>query len=358
VIEMEAVDGLWRVARLDLDETPRAHLEACEPAEAPSAVLPDWTPAPSVEPAAPPVLYLLDLPPLSGSEEDTRPVVAAAVYPWRSMDIFAGSSVAALTVRARATQAAGVGVTLSDLEPGPLFRFDEATRLSVQVEGVLLASADEDAVLAGANALAVLTPSGEWEIIQFRTAVATGEDAWELSGLLRGQAGSDPAMVSTPAGAAVVVLGDGLERADVSQGERGLPLIWRAAPAGGPPSGSAMTETAFTWTALGLRPWSPAHLKLKSDPGGLALSWIRRARLYGDNWDGEPPLGEETELYRIEVLDGSTVVRTEEVTAPSFLYTTAMQAADFPSGTPDPLTVRVRQYSASYGWGVPSTRAL
>lgn len=358
VIEMEAVDGLWRVVRLDLDETPRAHLEACEPAQAPSAVLPDWTPAPSVEPAAAPVLYVLDLPPLSGSEEDTRPVVAAAVDPWRSMDVFAGPSVAALTVRARATQAAGVGVTLSTLEPGPLHRFDEASRLTVQVEGVLLQSAEEDAVLSGANALAVLTPAGEWEVIQFRTAVAVAEDTWELSGLLRGQAGSDPAMVTTPVGAAVVVLGDGLERADVSQGERGLPLIWRAAPAGGPPSGSAMTETAFTWTALGLRPWSPSHLKLTSNPGGLALSWIRRARLYGDSWDGEPPLGEETELYRVEVLDGAAVVRTEEVTSPAFLYTTAMQATDFPSGTPDPLTVRVRQYSASYGWGAPSTRAL
>jgi len=358
VIEMEEVDGRWRVVRLDLDETPRAHIEACEPAEAPSATLPDWTPAPPVEPAAPPVLYLMDLPPLSGSEQDARPVVAAAADPWRSMDVFAGTSVSALTVRARASQSAGVGETLSSLPPGPLHRFDEATRLSVRVEGVLLQSADEDAVLSGANALVVFTPAGEWEIIQFRTATATGDDEWELSGLLRGQAGSDPAMVTTPAGAAVVVLGESLERADVSQGERGLPLIWRAAPAGGPPSGPAMTETAFTWTALALRPWSPAHLKLTPESGGLSFSWIRRARLYGDSWDGEPPLGEETELYRVEILNGSTVVRTEESTAPTFLYTTAMQTADFPSGTPDPLTVRVRQYSAAYGWGAPSERAL
>jgi hypothetical protein len=261
-------------------------------------------------------------------------------------------------VRARATQSAGVGETLSSLPPGPLHRFDESTRLSVRVEGVLLQSADEDAVLSGANALAIFTPAGEWEIIQFRTATATGDDTWELSGLLRGQAGSDPAMVTTPSGAAVVVLGESLERADVSQGERGLPLIWRAAPAGGPPSGPAMTETAFTWTALALRPWSPSHLKLTSVSGGLSLGWIRRARLYGDSWDGEPPLGEETELYRVEIFDGSTVVRAEETTTPSFLYTTAMQTTDFPSGAPDPLTVRVRQYSAAYGWGAPSLRVL
>jgi hypothetical protein len=358
VIEMEEVDGRWRVVRLDLDEQPRAHLEAAEPPEAPTATLPEWTPPPAVEPAGPPVLHLMDLPPLPGSEEDARPVVAAACDPWRAMDVHAGASASALTVRARVAQSAAVGETLSTLPVGPLHRLDQATRLTVRVEGALLQSRDLDAVLAGANALAVFTPAGEWEILQFTTTEAVDDDTWELSGLLRGQAGSDPAMVETPSGAAVVVLDDALERGDVSQWERGLPLTWRAAPAGGPPSGSAMTEAAFTWSALALRPWSPAHLRMEAETGGLALSWIRRARLHGDNLDTEPPLGEEAERYRVEVLDGPDVVRTAEVTAPSFLYTTAMQTADFPSGTPDPLTVRVAQHSAAFGWGAACTREL
>jgi len=358
VIEMEEAEGRWRVVRLDLDETPRVHLEAAEPAEAPSSVLPDWNPPPPVEPAGPPVLYIMDLPPLPGSEEDARPVVAAACDPWRAMDVHAGAGASSLTVRARVAQPATVGETLSELPVGPLHRLDTATRLTVRVEGAVLESRDLDAVLSGANALAVFTPAGEWEIIQFTTAEAVGEDSWDLSGLLRGQAGSDAAMVTTPAGAAVVVLGEGLERADVAQGERGLPLIWRAAPAGGPASGPAMTEASFTWTALALRPWSPSHLRMVSEAGGLALSWIRRARLHGDDWDGDPPLSEETERYRLEILDGSDVVRTAETTTPAFLYTSAMQAADFPGGTPDPLTVRVAQHSAAYGWGAPCLRAL
>jgi hypothetical protein len=358
VIEMEEAEGRWRVVRLDLDETPRAHLEAAEPPEAPSSVLPDWSAPPPVEAAGPPVLLVMDLPPLSGSEEDTRPVVAVACDPWRAMDVHAGASASALTVRARVSQPAIVGETLSELPIGPLHRLDNATRLTVRVEGAVLESRDLAAVLSGANALAVLTAAGEWEIIQFTTAEAVGDDSWELSGLLRGQAGSDAAMVATLSGAAVVVLGEGLERADVGQWERGLPLVWRAAPAGGPASGSAMTEAAFTWNALALRPWSPAHLRMTPEGADLAISWVRRARLHGDGWETEPPLAEETERYRLEILDGPDVVRTEETTTPAYLYTAAQQAADFPGGLPDPLTVRVSQWSAAVGWGARITRTL
>jgi hypothetical protein len=74
------------------------------------------------------------------------------------------------------------------------------------------------------------TATGEWEILQFLTADLVGDETWVLSGLLRGQAGSDPAMAAlTAAGAPVVVLAEGLARGQVAQSERGLPLIWRAA---------------------------------------------------------------------------------------------------------------------------------
>jgi hypothetical protein len=97
---------------------------------------------------------------------------------------------------------------------------------------------------------------------------------------------------------------------------------------------------------------------MSAEGGDLTLSWVRRARLYGDGWETEPPLGEEAERYRVEILDGDDVARTEEVTAPGFLYTAAMQAADFPSGTPEPLGVRVAQHSGAVGWGAPCRRDL
>jgi len=311
----------------------------------------DWTPAPPRDPAAPPVLHVLDLP----GHADERPLVAVAASPWRTFDIHAGAEVEALRVRATAVAPATVGVTLSDLPAGPLHRFDHATRLTVRLEGAAPVSRDRSAVMAGANALAVRGAGGDWEILQFLTAEPVGDDAWTLSGLLRGQAGSDPAMAAlTPAGAAAVMLDEALVRADLAPAERGLPLAWRAAPAGGPASGPSMSQAAETWRGLAARPWSPAHLRTRTEGGDTVVTWIRRTRLAGDGWDAEVPLGEEREAYRVEILDGQAVVRTVETAVPSFTYTAAQRAADFPAGPAGTLSVRVAQGSALFGWGAVS----
>jgi hypothetical protein len=353
-------ERVWRVEQVALDETPHATLSLAEAAVGAGGEAIDWTPPSPGEPAAPPVLHILDLPPLPGAEDDARPLIAAAVEPWRDLDIHAGVSAEALTVRARVDQPAAVGETLSDLPAGPLHRLHQAGRLTVRLEGATLESRPLAAVLAGANALAVLGAGGAWEILQFLGAEAIEPDVWSLSGVLRGQAGSEPAMADLlPVGAPVVLLGDGLVRAQTALSERGLPLLWRAGPAGGPAGGEGVTETQATWRALALRPWSPCHLTRTALTGGdIVFSWIRRARLSGDSLDGEPPLSEEAERYRIELLDGESVVRVAETAAPSFLWTAAMQAADFPGGVPDPVSVRVAQISATFGPGAALRRAL
>ncbi|MBO9560533.1 MAG: glycoside hydrolase/phage tail family protein [Caulobacter sp.] len=348
------LDGdVWRVTRVDLDEHPRVRLApVVDPVRVGGDL--DWSPGAPREVAGPPVLQVLDLP----GQADERPLVAVAASPWRAFDVHAGVGVEALRVRATAAAPATVGVTLSALPAGPLHRFDRATRLTVRLEGAAPISRDRSAVLAGANAIAVRGADGAWEVLQFLTAEPVAQDVWTLSGLLRGQAGSDPAMAAlTPAGASVVVLDETLVRADLSAAERGLPLVWRAAPAGGPASGAAMSEAVETWRGLSARPWSPAHLKVRAQGGDALVTWIRRARLAGDGWDAEVPLGEEREVYRVEVLDGETVVRTAETTTPSFTYTAAQRAADLPAGPAGTLSVRVTQGSALFGWGTMS-RAL
>jgi hypothetical protein len=69
-------------------------------------------------------------------------------------------------------------------------------------------------------------------------------------------------------------------------------------------------------------------------------------------------LSEESEAYLMTILSGGAAVRTITVSSPMASYATGDQAADFPSGTPDPLTVSVQQLSATFGWGAASTRAL
>ena len=351
-----ALDGeTWRVARVDLDERPRIKLLPALPLVAETGEI-DWSPAPPRPALGPPAVIVLDLPPLPGAEEDVRPLVAVAAQPWRAFDVHAGAEVEALRVRGTATLCASVGTTLSDLPAGPRHRFDRAARLVVRLEGGAPRSRGRAAVLAGENLLAVRGPQG-WELLQFLTAELVGPDAWALSGLLRGQQGSDMATL-VAAGAMVVLVDEALVRAEVGLAERGLPLIWRAAPAGGPAAGPAMRQVEAAWRGAGLRPWSPAHLRAKTVGGETRLSWIRRTRVGGDGWEGEVPLAEAGEAWRVEILDGETVVRTLETATPAFVWTAAMRAADLPGGAAGPLSARVAQGSATWGWGAPATIAL
>ena len=344
--------AIWRVARVELDEHPRAALLPVTPSAAVGDDL-DWTPAGALEPSGPPVLHLLDLPVLPGGEDDSRPLLAVAAAPWRPVEVQAGASLEALRPRARVAAPATLGETLSDLPAGPLHRLDRATRLSVRLEGAAPVSRDRAAVLAGANVLALRAPGGDWILLQFLTAELTAPEVWTLSGLLRGGAGEDPAAI--PAGAAAVLLDEALVRADLALSERGLPLVWRAAPAGGPPTGPAMSQVEAVWRGVALRPWSPAHPRLRRIGDDAHLSWVRRARRDGDGWAVEVPLGEAREVYRVEILGGATVVRVLEVETPALVYPAAQRAADLAAAAGAPLVARIAQGSDTWGWGPART---
>ena len=345
----------WRVARADLDERPRARLLPILPRGSVGGEI-DWSPAPPRPAQGPPALMVLDLPPLPGAETDARPLVAVAAEPWRAFDVHAGPEVEALRARATATTCATVGTTLSDLPAGPRHRIDRAGRLVVRLEGGTPLSRSRAAVLAGENLLAVEGPDG-WELLQFLQAEMVGAKTWALSGLLRGQQGSDvAAMVAT--GARAVLVDAALVRAQAAPAERGLPLVWRAAPAGGPAAGPAMTQVEAAWRGLALRPWSPAHLRARTAGGDARLSWIRRSAADGDGWEAEAPAAGTGEAWRVEILDGATVVRTVETPARAFVWTAAMRAADLPGGPSGALSARVAQGAADWGWGAAATISL
>ncbi|MBU4434788.1 MAG: glycoside hydrolase/phage tail family protein [Alphaproteobacteria bacterium] len=344
----------WRVLRVDLDERPRAVL-APPPDDSPADGRLDWSPAPAREPVGPPVLRLLDLP---AASDDARPWVALAAEPWRPFDVHAGGDLDTVKVRARVAAPATVGETVSDLPPASPHRLDRAGRLTVRLEGTAPSSRSLAAVLAGDNALAVLTAAGDWEVIGFTTAAMVGPDAWTLSGLLRGQGDGAACEAVIPAGAPVVLLDEAVVRFDVAAFERGAPLIVRAAPAGGPPAGPAVSEAALTWRGRALTPLAPAHLRVRLVGGDRQLGWIRRDRLGGDVWDGEVALSEANESWRLRVLNGAVVVREVMLSGPGFVHTAAMRAADLAAGTAGSLTVEVAQGSAAIGWGASAVQLL
>ena len=244
-----------------------------------------------------------------------------------------------------------MGQLVAELSRGARHRWDEVNTPEIRVEGRAPESLPILAVLAGGNALAVETALG-WEIIQFRTAELVGGETWKLSGLLRGQQGTEAAMAAgAAAGAIAVFLGAGPERVASPPAERGLPLVWRAGPAGAPPGGTGVSEIAYAPTSLYERPWSPAHLRstARAD-GGFDLCWASRSRIGGDRWDGEVPRVDPAR-YRITIHKAGMAVRSFEVGAEVALYAGADAAIDFPDGFAD-CEWTVAQWSDGYGWGV------
>jgi hypothetical protein len=316
---------------------------------------------PEVPAAVGPVaVHLLDLPMLEASDPPVLTRIAVFADPWPGpVAIWTSGDAASFTRHALATAPAIAGVTLDDLPRGPAGRFDHAGRVRVRLFGGALTSVADAALLNGANVAALRRPDGAWEVVQFGLAELVGERSYELSRLLRGQAGSEAAIADPlPAGAPFVLL----DRHAIPLA-RGLDALGRLMHlrivAAGRDHGDAAT-VALTLTpgATALKPLAPVHLAARRTAEGVRLSWIRRTRLDGDSWETqEVPLGEAAEAYEIDILDGETVKRTLTAASPSTLYADADEIADF--GAPQSaLTFRVCQMSASVGRGFAATATL
>ncbi len=355
-VGVEGRDGVWRVERVDWDETPRAVLmPVVDVAVGDLAV--DWRSEEAPPTVGRPVFRVLDLPPLPGFEEDDRPVVAVAAEPWAPMTVLAGPDAEALTVRATVSEPATVGALVEVLKPGVVDRWDDVNAIVVRVEGRAPMALSEVAVLAGANAVAVETAVG-WEVVQFRAATLVEAEVWRLSGLLRGQQGTEIQMrAGSAVGATVVFLNEAVARASFSRAERGLELVWRAGPSGAAPGGAGFAERLETVRGVHDRGWAPVHLTVSAVEGGFRVGWMPRVRVNGDGWDLEP---EEVDgrRFRVRVLDGAVERRVVEVEGVAWAYEVAEMAADFPGGVGEGVRVAVAHWSAGYGWGAEAEVSL
>lgn len=356
VVSLSGREGDWRIAWVSLDETPSAVLEPVVAFDlAPDA--PDWRGGDGAGVGGAPFFRLLDLPPLPGREDDGRPLAVVAADPWRTMQVHAGPSGGALTLRGNTTASATVGVLTAPLAMGVRHRWDETTVIEVRVEGRAPESLPDEAVLAGGNAVAVETAGG-WEILQFRTAAPVGGGVWRLTGLLRGQQGTDCEMrTGAAAGAVIVFLDRDLPRVESGLDERGLPLVWRAGPAGAPPGGAGFASREETVRGLHERPWSPCRLRVEISDDGLHITWTGRVRAGGDSWEREA-VRVDADRWRLRILNADAVVRAFEVEADRALYAAADVAADWPGGVGADAVVAVAQWGVGFGWGVEATARL
>ena len=209
-------------------------------------------------------------------------------------------------------------------------------------------------MLGGANTAAVLNSNGDWEVIQYLNAVLVDVQTYELSGLLRGQGGTEGAMqMPVAAGAQFVVLDAAVTLVPLSFADLNLPFNWRYSPGNRSIGDESYVTMPHAYKGLGLRPLSPTRVKATLAGGDVMLSWLRRTRIGGDSWEvAEVPLSEDSERYEVDILSGATVKRTLAALTPAVTYTLAQQTADF-GAAQAAVSIKVYQMSALFGRGAP-----
>lgn len=297
-------------------------------------------------------MHFLDLPVWNVEATAEAGYVAALQKPWPgSVAVYRSPGVTGFQLKALATAPATVGTTLDTLLAGPEARFDRRARVRVRLTQGQLTSCDALALFGGANMAAIRNGAGAWEIIQFQNAVLTDVLTYELSGLLRGQFGTEGARATVAAGAPFVLLDGAIAQVPLGLEDVKLPFNWRVGPGNRDIGDASYVTTAHTFSGNGLRPLSPVHVRGVRASGDLTIAWKRRTRVGGDSWEAsDVPLGEEAERYEVDILDGAMVKRTVSVSSPSAVYTAAQQTSDFGSAQAS-VSLKVYQTNASFGRG-------
>ncbi|MFU0506638.1 baseplate multidomain protein megatron [Pseudaminobacter sp. NGMCC 1.201702] len=309
-----------------------------------------------------PYAQFLDLP-ASSSGVALQDHFRVAIWqkPWRRQLLFASPEETGFAQRNTISHAASVGRLVDALPGGVQGRFDQSNSILVELFDSEVASVSRLQLLNGANAAAIQSNIGVWEIVQFQMAEEISANMWRLTSLLRGQLGTNDAMdAGAASGASFVLLDEAVQPAGLLAGEIGLPLNWRAGPVVADFSSVNYVTQLETGGLRAGMPLSPVHLKaIKQANGDQALSWIRRGRIDADSWAAsEIPLGEESEQYQIVIAAaGGGTVRTEHTSEPTWLYPAASIATDL-GPLPIAIDLTVMQLSRSSGWGIPATRRL
>ena len=358
-IQLPQVSGTFIVSRTEDGSVRRieARQHAASPPPAPTGETGKPNDGDNASGAFAPLLQFLDLPRFTSRAGESFARAAAFCRPWQRVLLSSSVATEGYAMRASLDRPARIGRLVVPLGTGVSGRFDRATVLECDLFFGGLASAPRSAVLAGENRLAVRAENGAWEIIGFAGAVEIAPRRWRLSALLRGLAGTEDAMAAgSPAGAPVVLLDEAVVPLGLTTEERGRALNWIAE--GTTASAGRVGPLVFAGGARAETPLSPVHVRGSRRPDGIRLSWVRRGREEADDWDAtDIPLDEPEERYRLDILDGTDVRRSVEMTVPHHLYAEAEELADF--GAPQTiLAVRVRQIGRAVPLGVPAHAVL
>jgi hypothetical protein len=350
--------------RWEQDRAAVAQLAPVPPAEAVGR------PPPEVFSPRDTVLFILDTPLVTDTDDDPVPFLYLAATPnsagdWPGADVQESLTGAPNTFEPGfflfdSTKRATAGVTVEAVPDAVSTVPDLTTQIRVLFYGETptIPSATMEELLANPllNLAAIGRPD-RLELVQFMTADLESDGEWLFSGLLRGRRGTERHTATHQTGDYFVLFSNTWEKRAMGASRLGQTNFYQAItygrtnPIGGP------EQDTFEGEAN--RPLSVANIQIVKDytTGTFDVTWQRRTRIGGSNIDGQDvPLGEASELYNVRVMNGATVVRSEQVTSPQFEYTAYEQIEDFGSER-STITVQVEQVSPALNLAGPTVQA-
>jgi hypothetical protein len=326
--------------------------------------LPESAVSQSPEPKAVTFLWLFDIPLLR--DGDANPggtgfsfAMGSAFKSWSGGLLNRSADDSSFAEIDKSTKPVTFGYSTNRLGvPAAPWVLDSVNTLTVRQSFGTYASATDDQIAAGANALLVGNPTAGYELLQYKTAVLNLDGSYTLSDLIRGLRGTEWACGfwgdflngTNPHAAGDLVLDpySGLVRHQDNLSLIAALRYYRGV-SNGQDIASAKSQS-FTNSGNDLRPYAPKNVGGFLDASNnWVITWTRRSR-FGD--DITVPLGEDSELYELEILNGvGVVMRTVTgLKSPTAIYTVAQQTSDF--GTPpSSFSVNVYQISGQIGRG-------
>ncbi len=294
--------------------------------------------------------FILDIPLLRDADEGDIQYInagASSDLSWPGAAIYRGLTDTDVAPFSSITSSREMefGYTVGVLADGDPDIWDRVNTVTITMSrGVLVSDAEID-VLNGANVLII----GD-EVLQFATVVLNADGTFTISNLLRGRRGTEGFNGTHVAGDRVIVLSTSTTlRIPVDLSDHLTTFSYKAITLG-----STQFSSTIIQQQLKLRskmPYAPSHVAGTRPASDWLFTLIRRTRI-GGAWRDlvDVPLGESSENYEWDVMDGATVKRTLTSVVESVTYTAAQQTTDF-GGVVDSVELNVYQISDTVGRG-------
>jgi hypothetical protein len=283
--------------------------------------------------AGAPLTVFLDLPSVPAAANAGGLHIAAWSKPWSPMVALASPADEGFAQKLTLSEPAFTGTLAMDLSAGLAGRISTREWIEVDLAQGGLSSVADLFLLNGANAAALKSANGAWEIIQFGKATEVSAGRWKLDRLLRGQLGTIDAMeAGAPASARFVLLDAAVRPCNLTDSEAETALNWKVGPTGKEMSDRYFVTQNVPAALRSTKANAPAHLKARRiENGDIALSWKRCGSLNSDSWDAtEIPLPETAESYSIKIRGADMSLKREiAVQTGQWIYAQVDQEADF-----------------------------